>query len=118
MNGNEDTDFLAGDEGDDIVEIRGEGGWDVANGGGGIDTVQYGLRTDSLNLSPDDQFNDGGADERDSVGSDVDRLTGGGGGAVLRTHKFRVGQTVLFTSSPYHAPWRERDVQGGEAAAV
>ena len=48
-------------------------------GGSGTDTVTYASRTADLNITIDDNGNDGEAGERDDVGSGVENVIGGSG---------------------------------------
>jgi Ca2+-binding RTX toxin-like protein len=50
---------------------------DVIRGGDGFDSVLFQLRAAPVNVSIDDQPNDGAAGEADNVSTDVERLVGG-----------------------------------------
>jgi len=72
-------DTLTGGSGDDVLD-PGPGGTadrDVLEGDDGTDAVSYGTRTTPITTSKDGVGNDGAANEGDSVGSDVERITGG-----------------------------------------
>lgn len=69
------TDLLEGDQGDD--ELHGGSGPDTIRGGTGTDEVSYHDRTGPVTVDLDGATGDDGhAGERDSVGADVERLTG------------------------------------------
>ena len=82
LEGGDDADFLSGEGGDDVLD-PGEGTVDVSNGGAGTDTVTYEGRTDSVSISPDNQFDDGRPGEGDTVGDDVENEVGGSGNDFL-----------------------------------
>jgi Ca2+-binding RTX toxin-like protein len=83
---------LLGGAGDDVLD--GRGGPDVLDGGSGNDTVSYASRTEPIKASLDGSANDGGvgdlnsaypdAAQADSIGTDVENVTGGSGNDVLR----------------------------------
>jgi Ca2+-binding RTX toxin-like protein len=74
-------DTFQGGEGDDLLRpgpgpVEGTDS-DTLAGGGGRDLVTYGERATAVAISQDGAANDGGADERDNVQLDVERLEGG-----------------------------------------
>ena len=86
--GQDGADTVRGGQGDDTLNGGGGNdafpaeatadGTDVLNGGDGIDTATYSARTDPLQLSLDDQPNDGQTTSAtDNVHSDVENLVGG-----------------------------------------
>ena len=89
--GNEGDDVLDGGPGDDYLEGIGPIDAEEANtagndryiGGGGIDSLTYGGRTDDLTLSPDGVANDGAAGETDDIAPDVRAISGGHGNDIL-----------------------------------
>ena len=74
-------DRFDGGAGDDLIRPgpgpSGGSDADVLAGGEGRDVVSYGQRVEDLSISQDGQGNDGGANERDNVALDVERLEGG-----------------------------------------
>ena len=74
-------DLLDGGVGNDILRPgagpTGTSDNDDLHGGGGFDSVVFDLRVAPVNVSIDDQANDGGAGEGDNVATDVERLVGG-----------------------------------------
>jgi hypothetical protein len=64
-------DTLRGGEGNDI--LRPDNGTDTLTGGEGIDTAYYGLRT-TPSYTLDGLPNDGGANENDLIGADVENI--------------------------------------------
>jgi Ca2+-binding RTX toxin-like protein len=83
-NGGSDTlvggggnDSLQGGDGDDILD--GSSGADDIQGGSGNDTADYSLRTAGVNVTLDEQPNDGEPGEGDNVHGDVETLVGGYG---------------------------------------
>jgi Ca2+-binding RTX toxin-like protein len=75
-------DTLSGGGGNDVFPAEASAdGTDVVNGGDGVDTATYAARTDPLQLSLDDQPNDGVAgNATDNVHTDVENLVGGAAG--------------------------------------
>jgi len=81
------ADLLDGGIGDDIMQ--GGLGNDTFVGGAGTDTVSYALRTTTVKVSLDATklwvpFTNGATGEFDSIGVDVENLTGGAGDDSLR----------------------------------
>ena len=78
-------DTLAGGGGNDVFPAEAASdGADVINGNDGVDTANYSARTQPLQLSLDDQPNDGLAGSAaDNVHSDVENLVGGSAGDTL-----------------------------------
>jgi Ca2+-binding RTX toxin-like protein len=75
-------DRFDGGAGDDLIRpgpgpSGGTTDSDALNGGEGRDVVTYGQRVEDLAISQDGQANDGGMNERDNVGVDVERVEGG-----------------------------------------
>jgi Ca2+-binding RTX toxin-like protein len=73
---------LRGNEGNDTLAGGARG--DSFNGGAGTDLADYSNRTDALNISMDDQVNDGAANEKDNVKSDVENVYTGSGSDTVR----------------------------------
>ncbi|MCE9578987.1 MAG: hypothetical protein K8W52_38035 [Deltaproteobacteria bacterium] len=77
-------DTLNGDAGNDTF---GEGAAtsdaDIMNGGAGIDTASYALRSNAVNVSLDASANDGETGELDKVMTDVENVTGGAGNDTI-----------------------------------
>jgi Ca2+-binding RTX toxin-like protein len=59
------------------------GGADLLSGGAGVDEADYGFRTGAVRVSLDDKAGDGQAGEGDDVRTDVENVTGAGGGRNL-----------------------------------
>lgn len=90
-------DYLAGGTGNDYMSSgkgrdyfdesapgeTGANGADTIIGGPLPDVVSYANRVDSVNVSLDDNANDGEAGEGDNVGSDVETVIGGNGSDTL-----------------------------------
>jgi Ca2+-binding RTX toxin-like protein len=72
-------DSLDGGAGDDTLN-GGWGGADFLRGGDGHDTADYSGRTDPLNISLNNQPDDGAAGETDNVWSNVETVLGGHAG--------------------------------------
>ena len=90
--GGSGNDVLLGGSGDDSLEgdrgndrLIGRFGSDVFSGGAGNDSVEYGDRTrqQPVTVSLDGVANDGGTNERDQVGSDIENILGGLGNDTL-----------------------------------
>jgi hypothetical protein len=83
------NDTLDGGPGDDYLEgIIKEGpqataGADTYVGGGGLDSVNYGDRTEDLSLSIDGVANDGAAGEGDNLGLDITGVQSGAGNDTI-----------------------------------
>ena len=80
------ADTLNGGDNDDTLD--GGNGADALNGGNGTDTASYAGRVDAVTADPGGGTNDGNAldgaaGSRDNINSDVENLTGGGGGDAL-----------------------------------
>ncbi|MDP9402359.1 MAG: fibronectin type III domain-containing protein [Actinomycetota bacterium] len=88
LTGNAGTDTLNGGTGDDTFkEGSAPNGADTLNGdsplgaivGGGNDTVDYSARTSAVTVDLDGNADDGDADEKDNVSTDVENVKGGSG---------------------------------------
>jgi uncharacterized delta-60 repeat protein len=80
--GGDGADRLTGDGGNDSID--GGLGGDHVYGGAGVDTIDYSSRTADLRVTlGDDTPNDGEADERDNIESDVEVVRGGSGNDYL-----------------------------------
>jgi Ca2+-binding RTX toxin-like protein len=79
-------DSLNGGDGNDIIRANlGADGSDVISGGTGVDTATYDERAEPLDLSLDDQANDGSPDTgTDNIHADVENLVGGSSNDTLR----------------------------------
>lgn len=75
--GNGGNDTLNGLDANDTLD--GGLGDDVFNGGAGRDVADYFSRTERLNLSIDNNDNDGAAGEADDIRSDIETIYGGSG---------------------------------------
>jgi Ca2+-binding RTX toxin-like protein len=92
ISGGAGNDTIDGDDsGDDISggadndSLVGGGGPDQFVGGGGIDTVSYvSVGTDPVDVSLDDDNDDGRAGENDNVRADIENVIGGAGPDVIR----------------------------------
>lgn len=73
--------ILAGGDGDDQLTTFANGS-DV-NGGAGTDTVHYETAVDPLNISLDDQPNDGFSGATQNIHSDIENVVAGSGNDVL-----------------------------------
>ena len=93
-NGQDGADTISGGAGDDtlnggagndlLLAEAGADGTDSLSGGDGVDTASYAARADPLQLSLDDQPNDGlVGNATDNVHTDVENLIGGSGGDSL-----------------------------------
>ena len=77
-------DVIYGMDGDDTID--GRGGSDVMHGMNGRDEVSYSLfrpRTENLRLSPNGRAESGALNERDTIMTDVEIVTGGNGNDLL-----------------------------------
>jgi Ca2+-binding RTX toxin-like protein len=85
VRGGNGDDSLNGGGGNDLFPAEAGGdGTDTVFGGDGVDTASYAARTDPLQLSLDDQANDGLAgNASDNVHSDVENLVGGSNNDTL-----------------------------------
>jgi Ca2+-binding RTX toxin-like protein len=93
LNGDADADMIAGGLGadtlsgnignDTFLEGAGANGSDSFAGGTGADAVTYAGRTNAVTGTLDGVFDDGEAGEGDSIGADVENVTGGSGNDVL-----------------------------------
>lgn len=85
VRGGNGDDTLGGGGGNDVFPAEaGNDGADVLNGNDGVDTATYAARTAPLQLSLDDQPNDGlVGSAADNVHTDVENLVGGSAGDVL-----------------------------------
>jgi Ca2+-binding RTX toxin-like protein len=81
LGGDSAANNLQGGPGDDVLD--GGAGPDVLAGGPGIDTVDYSSRTNPVNVSLDNQANDGEAGEHDNVQNAIDIVRGGHGDDAL-----------------------------------
>jgi Ca2+-binding RTX toxin-like protein len=80
------NDIESGGNGDDILrQSNAPNGADSLFGDAGNDTVDYGQRTGSVIVTPDNVANDGdrSSNERDNVHSSIDEIIGGSGADVL-----------------------------------
>ncbi|GAA0958332.1 hypothetical protein GCM10009558_076740 [Virgisporangium aurantiacum] len=86
MFGGQGDDYLVGGPGNDVsIAEPVLDGADFFEGGGGKDEAQYKTRTMPLFLSLDTVANDGAQGEGDKIWIDVEDLSGGSAGDVLRT---------------------------------
>jgi Ca2+-binding RTX toxin-like protein len=85
VRGGNGDDVLSGGGGNDLFPSEAAAdGTDVLNGGDGVDTATYAARTAPLQLSLDDQANDGLAGSAsDNVHTDVENLIGGSAGDTI-----------------------------------
>lgn len=85
LHGDGDTDVVSGEGGDDLLDGDGfgRGRGDVISGGTGGDTVTYETRFNPVSVDFDGIADDGEADERDTVGADVEHAIGGKGADTL-----------------------------------
>ncbi len=93
LNGDADSDTIVGGLGGDTVsgnagndtfdEGAATNGSDSFAGGTGTDTASYASRTNAVTVTLDGTFDDGESGEGDSVGTDVENVTGGSGGDVI-----------------------------------
>ena len=79
-------DLLRGGDGDDATlgglgddSFTSDAGSDTIRGGDGSDQMDYLIRAAAVDVTLDDQRNDGDPGERDDVGSDIELLRGGAG---------------------------------------
>lgn len=84
LRGGRAIDRLEGGEGDDLLIAGNDDGADLMSGGDGVDTADYGVRTEPLQLSLDDDADDGVEGEGDNILQDVERLIGGSGPDHMR----------------------------------
>lgn len=79
--GDSQANNLQGGPGDDVLD--GGRGADTMAGGPGIDTADYSSRTSPVNVSLDNQANDGEPGEHDNVQNAIDVVRGGRAGDTL-----------------------------------
>jgi Ca2+-binding RTX toxin-like protein len=96
LKGNEGNDIVIGSAHNDLIDggagddlLQGGPGNDTLIGGAGIDTVTYAERTNPVKVSLDATrlwapLQNGEVGENDSIASDIENLTGGGGDDFLR----------------------------------
>jgi Ca2+-binding RTX toxin-like protein len=79
-------DTINGGDGNDVIRANlGADGSDVVSGGTGVDTATYDERAEPLDLSLDDQPNDGSPNTgTDNIQTDVENLVGGQSNDTLR----------------------------------
>ncbi|MCS7033098.1 MAG: hypothetical protein NZ561_03780, partial [Phycisphaerae bacterium] len=77
LQGGAGNDALSGGGGNDV--LIGEAGADELAGNGGSDTASYATRTEPLVLSADGSADDGAANEKDNIATDIEQLAGGSG---------------------------------------
>jgi Ca2+-binding RTX toxin-like protein len=87
---------LLGGPGDDTFLQGVNAHAETIQGGDGLDTVDYGVRTAALSITLDTVANDGAAGEADDVGQDVEILKGGAGNDRLDAHWITVTDVVLI----------------------
>lgn len=73
---------LRGGEGNDTLVGGAKG--DLIEGGAGHDRVDYSHRSQNMNISLDDVANDGAANEKDNVRSDIELIQTGRGNDLIR----------------------------------
>jgi Ca2+-binding RTX toxin-like protein len=90
ISGQKGNDALTGDNGNDSLNggdgsdtLQGETGADVFIGGAGADTAVYSEKTKNLTLDIDNKADDGIANEKDNIKSDVENITGGKGNDTI-----------------------------------
>jgi Ca2+-binding RTX toxin-like protein len=79
LDGGTSGDYLLGGS----VALQGADGADTFKGGDGNDWADYGFRADNVSLTLDGKINDGAANEKDFILSDVENLLGGRGNDLL-----------------------------------
>ena len=80
LSGGSKDDELHGGQDDDVFETAATAdGADVYDGGSGVDTMSYDLRTAPLSVKLNDAADDGEANERDNVQASVEAIAGGSG---------------------------------------
>jgi Ca2+-binding RTX toxin-like protein len=78
------NDRVSAGAGNDLIDMEPVvDGNDLLTGGSGQDSVLYARRTLGANISVDGRNNDGGSNEFDNVGTDIESVTTGSGGDVL-----------------------------------
>jgi len=84
LNGSAGDDVLNGEAGDDTFLAGVDDGADTMNGGAGIDLADYSGRFNPVTADLDGAVgDDGNAGEGDTIGADVENLTGGNGDDTL-----------------------------------
>lgn len=85
ITGGGDADVVTGDGGDDLLDGdgRSRGYPDRIEGGTGGDTVTYADRSEPVSVDFDGAADDGEANEKDTVGTDVEHAIGGKGADTL-----------------------------------
>ncbi len=88
--GEDGPDWISGGEGDDLMDGAGGNDWllseagsDTLIGGDRHDTASYQARVEDLQLSLDDQLNDGAAGEIGNIHSDVEDIWSGSGNDTI-----------------------------------
>ena len=126
ITGNESGNWLRGGHGNDAIsgyggpdQLHGEAGADLLRpgfggdgvyGGSGTDTATYGERWNPVNVTLDEELNDGEAGESDYVASDVENLTGGSADDTLKGNELAnvllggPGADMLDGRSAHNAP--------------
>lgn len=103
MSGGLGADHLVGTTGNDTLNgeragVSAESDRDLIEGGDGTDTVTYSDRTQNLRITLDGIANDGTfagvSQEDDNVGSDVERVVGGGGDDTIEAQTASVGNVL------------------------
>jgi Ca2+-binding RTX toxin-like protein len=98
LDGGSRLDFEAGGNGDDTLrQSSGPNGADSLFGDAGNDTVDYSARSAPVNVTVDDQSDDGDrrTNERDNVHSSIERVMGGAGSDVLIGRDNAGGDTLV-----------------------
>jgi Ca2+-binding RTX toxin-like protein len=133
--GGEGTDALAGGDGSDLLnggggadKLNGEGGNDTLNGGvgddtldggagadqmggsGGTDTATYASRSNDVDVTLDGNANDGEANEKDFIRSDVASVTTGGGDDSIDSRDGLAGAISCGAGSDTVQPDTDDDV--------
>jgi Ca2+-binding RTX toxin-like protein len=81
LSGGSKDDELHGGQDDDVFETAAKpDGADVYDGGGGVDTISYDLRTAPISVKMNDAADDGEANERDNVQATIEAVAGGSAG--------------------------------------
>ena len=83
IDGGAGDDRLNGDAGVDTFVVHASDGADAIYGGTATDSISYAARTAAVSVTLDNIANDGEANERDDVRSDVENVTAGSGADTI-----------------------------------